>query len=131
MGIHAEGLAVLRDGIVEPAYFQQELTVGIVGIRVVGNQFNVFLKGLLRVLIVSLLTEGIAENVVGGRVVGSKFCGSLEVSDRLLVFLLTEIIIAETEARSLVVRISGNEFIETLFLLDYVAIGAGFIGKNE
>src|SRR5437879_66970 len=122
MGIHAESLAILRDGIVEPAHFQQELAVGIVGIRVAGNQFNVFLKGLLRVLIVPLLTIGIAENVIGGRVVGSKFCGFLVVSDRLLVFLLTEIIITETEARSLVVRISGNEFIEILFLLAYVAI---------
>src|SRR5712692_8994532 len=118
VGIHGESLAVLGNRVLEPAHFQQEFGIGIVGIRVVGNQFDVLLEGLLRVLIVPLLTVGVTKNVVGGRVVGSEFGGFFVVRNRLLILLLTKVVIAEIETRALVIGVSGDELIEILLLLD-------------
>ncbi len=131
VGIHAESLAVLGNRVLEAAHFQQELGIRIVGIRVVGYQLDVLLEGLLRVLIVSLLTVGIAKDVVGGRVVGSEFGGSFVVRNRLLILLLSKVVVPEIETRALVIWVGGHEFIEILLLLDDLSVGAGFIGKNE
>src|SRR5437867_2479426 len=116
VGIHAESLAVLGDRVLEPAHFQQELGIGVVGIGVVGNQLDVLPEGLLRVLIVPLLAVRVTKNVVGGRVVGSEFGSFFVVRNRLLILLLTKVVIAEIETRALVIGVGGHESIEILLL---------------
>ena len=65
VGIDGQRLAILNDRFVEPSHLQQQFGVGIVGIGIVRNQFDVFLEGLLGVGVVTLLPVGIAENVIG------------------------------------------------------------------
>ena len=97
--------------------FKQQFTVGIVWIRIVGNQFDVFLEGLLSVCVITLLPVGVAENVVGGRIVRGQLRGFLVLLNRLVEVLLTEIVAAEGEVRPFVVWILGNQLVQSSFCL--------------
>ena len=53
------------------------------------------------------------------------------MGDGLIEVLLAKVITAEIEVCTLVVRISGNEFFEDLFLLSRIPVSSGFIRLNQ
>ena len=68
VGIDCERLAILHDRLVEPAHLQIQLGQGVVGVRIVGNEFDVFRKCLLGAGIVVVLPVGITKDVESSRV---------------------------------------------------------------
>ena len=96
MRVNGQRLTVLRDGIFKLSHLQQEFRIGVVRIGIIGNQFDIFLKHVLGVRIVSLLAVGIAEDVEGRRVGGSDFGSLLEICNCLGKFLLCKMVVAES-----------------------------------
>ena len=72
-------LTILCDGIVEASHLQQQFTIGVVGIGIVGNQHRILLECLFGVGVVSCLPVRVPKHVVCGRVVRRDFCALLEM----------------------------------------------------
>src|SRR6185503_17418637 len=117
---------VLRDCFVKPSHLQQQLRVRVVGVRIVGDEFDVFLERVFSVAVRLVLSIGITENVVSRGIVGGDLGCSFVLRDCVGVFLLTKVIAAEIEVRAFVVWISGDELVENLFLLRRISVGASF-----
>ena len=129
--IDGQRLLILRDRLVELAHLQEQLRIGVVGVRIVRDQLDVLLERLLGVGVVAILSIGVAENVEHRRVARVQLGRLLVVLDRLREILLTEVVPAEIEVGALVVRVRRDELLEIVLLLLRVVVGARLGRENQ
>ena len=108
-GAHGEGLAVLDDRLVEAAELEQQLGVGVPGVRVVGQHLGVLPERRFGAVHLAEEAVAVAELVVDLREAGRDRRGALVEGDGLAVTLGAEVRIAEQHERAFVARVPAHQ----------------------
>src|SRR5262245_607522 len=129
--IDRQCFSILRNRLIKSAHLQQQLSVRVVRVGIVWNQLGIFLKSLFRTRVVAGLPVRVAKNVEGTGILGLNLSSFLVMLDRFGVFLLAKVITAKREMSALVIRVSGNQLLEVLFLFDCIAVCSRLSAENK
>ena len=129
--VDRQRLLVALDRLLESARLHEQLGVGVVGVRIAGDQLDVLLEGLLRLRVLAHEPVRVAHLVVGLRELRVDGGRLLVLGDGGRVVLAAEEKLAQQVVRALVVGRGRDQLGEAVLLPRRLALGAGVERADE